>query len=110
MWFTHRVAPCQPWAPATGGKAEETDTAMNWELISNFMIALLTSTVLSLAVVFTLAILYLTLLTGPYIQKTVGELPLDLISRVFGMILIAIAVQFMVEGLQTVFPGWAADK
>jgi multiple antibiotic resistance protein len=67
---------------------------------------LLTSTVLSLAVVVTLAILYLTLLAGPYIQKAVGELPLDLISRVFGMILIAIAVQFMVEGLQTVFPGW----
>ncbi len=71
---------------------------------------LLTSVVLSLAVVVTLAILYLTLLTGPYIQKAVGELPLDLISRVFGMILIAIAVQFMVEGFQTVFPGWVADQ
>jgi multiple antibiotic resistance protein len=71
---------------------------------------LLTSVVLSLAVVVTLAVLYLTLLTGPYIQKAVGELPLDLISRVFGMILIAIAVQFMVEGFQTVFPGWVADQ
>jgi multiple antibiotic resistance protein len=66
-----------------------------------------TRVVLSLAVAASLAILYLTLMTGPYIQQKVGELPLNLISRVFGMILIAIAVQFMVDGLQTVFPGWA---
>jgi multiple antibiotic resistance protein len=32
----------------------------------------------------------------------------DLISRIFGMLLIAIAVQFMVEGLHEVFPGWAS--
>ena len=53
-----------------------------------------------------LAVLFFTLLLGPYIQKRTGELPLNLISRVFGMILIAIAVQFMVEGLRDVFPGW----
>jgi multiple antibiotic resistance protein len=67
---------------------------------------LLTKAVLSLAVVGTLSLLYLTLLTGPFIHRKIGDLPLNLISRVFGMILIAIAVQFMVEGLQTVFPGW----
>jgi multiple antibiotic resistance protein len=38
-----------------------------------------------------------------------GELTLNLISRIFGMILIAIAVQFMVEGLKQVFPGWAGS-
>lgn len=61
---------------------------------------------LSLALMGVLAILYLTLLSGPYIQKLTGQLPLKLSSRVFGMILIAIAVQFMVEGLVEVFPGW----
>lgn len=61
---------------------------------------------LSIALMGVLAILYLTLLTGPYIQKLTGQLPLKLSSRVFGMILIAIAVQFMVEGLVEVFPGW----
>ncbi len=61
---------------------------------------------LSIALIGVLAILYLTLLSGPYIQKVTGQLPLKLSSRVFGMILIAIAVQFMVEGLVEVFPGW----
>jgi len=66
----------------------------------------LTLMLLSIAVIGVLALLLLILLTGPLIQKAVGQLPLDLISRIFGMILIAIAVQFMVDGLTTVFPGW----
>jgi multiple antibiotic resistance protein len=61
---------------------------------------------LSLAVLAVLAVLYLILLTGPFIQDIFGELPLRLTSRVFGLILIAIAVQFMVEGVTEVFPGW----
>ncbi len=65
-----------------------------------------TKLMLSLALVGVLAILYLTLLSGPFIQRMTGQLPLKLSSRVFGMILIAIAVQFMVEGLVEVFPGW----
>ena len=63
---------------------------------------------LCLAVLGVLAILFFTLITGPAIQKVTGELSLNLISRIFGMILIAIAVQFMVEGLREVFPGWAS--
>jgi multiple antibiotic resistance protein len=54
-----------------------------------------------------LGVLYVTLLVSPLIRKVLGDLSLNLIARVFGLILIAIAVQFMVEGLQTVFPGWA---
>lgn len=67
----------------------------------------LTLLFLSLAVVGVLALLLVILLSGPLIQRLVGQLPLDLISRIFGMILIAIAVQFMVDGLVTVFPGWS---
>jgi len=66
----------------------------------------LTHVALSCMMALVLAVLFFTLLLGPYIQKHTGELPLNLISRVFGMILIAIAVQFMVEGLTEVFPGW----
>ena len=55
-----------------------------------------------------LALLFLTLVTGRAVVKVTGEMPLRLTSRVFGMILIAIAVQFMVDGLRAVFPGWAA--
>ena len=66
----------------------------------------ITHVVLSLTMVAVLAVLLFTLLLGPVIQNRTGELPLNLISRVFGMILIAIAAQFMVEGLQAVFPGW----
>ncbi|MGB5987524.1 MAG: MarC family protein [Desulfobacterales bacterium] len=69
--------------------------------------SLLTSAMLSLTVAGVLLLLYLILLTGPYIQSWIGNLPLTLISRVFGMILIAIAVQFMADGLKVVFPGWS---
>lgn len=70
---------------------------------------LTTYVLLCLAVLAVLAILFFTLITGPAIQRITGELALNLISRIFGMILIAIAVQFMVEGLTEVFPGWASS-
>ena len=68
--------------------------------------SLLTDIFLGLTLVGVLAILYATLLLSPLIQKIIGDLPLNLVARVFGMILIAISVQFMVEGLTAVFPGW----
>jgi multiple antibiotic resistance protein len=57
-----------------------------------------------------LAALFFTLITGPAIQRITGDLSLNLVSRIFGMILIAIAVQFTVEGLKEVFPGWALSQ
>jgi multiple antibiotic resistance protein len=66
----------------------------------------MTSTALALVLAGVLALLFLTLITGPAVAKLTGEMPLRLTSRVFGMILIAIAVQFMAEGLRAVFPGW----
>ncbi|MFO7715524.1 MarC family protein [Desulfosarcina sp.] len=70
--------------------------------------SLLTDMLLSLTLVGVLAIVFVVLLLSPAIQKIVGNLSLDLVSRVFGMILIAISVQFMVEGLSDIFPGWVA--
>ena len=65
-----------------------------------------TDILLGLTVVGVLGVLYLTLLLSPLIRRITGELTLNLIARVFGLILIAISVQFMVEGLRAVFPGW----
>jgi multiple antibiotic resistance protein len=70
----------------------------------------LTSSLLSLAVLGVLGLLFFTLITGHAIQKITGDLSLNLVSRIFGMILIAISVQFMVEGLTEVFPGWALSQ
>jgi len=70
--------------------------------------SLLTYAFLCAAVLAVLTLLFFTLITGPAIQKVTGELSLNLISRIFGMILIAIAVQFMVGGLSEVFPGWTS--
>lgn len=69
----------------------------------------LTSAFLGLSVLGVLAVVYFTLLLGPAVQRITGDLSLNLVSRVFGMILIAIAVQFMVEGLKDLFPGWASS-
>lgn len=66
----------------------------------------LTTALLSIALIVVLALLLLTLMTGSLIKRFIGTLPLELTSRVFGLILIAISVQFMVEGLLQVFPGW----
>ncbi|MGW8194325.1 MAG: MarC family protein [Desulforhopalus sp.] len=71
--------------------------------------SLLNSLLLGGVILFVLLILFLTLLGGTAIHNVTGDLPLDLISRIFGMILIAISIQFMVEGLTNVFPGWVQN-
>jgi multiple antibiotic resistance protein len=110
----------------------------NWELISNFTIAMLAVVnpvekiplwveaskgsrfrfqwlLASLVVVSCACVLLVFLWFG---RQLLMELKIDLASFKiggglillqfdFGMILIAIAVQFMVDGLVTVFPGWS---
>ena len=49
---------------------------------------------------------YFVLISGNRIKNYTGELPLMVITRLFGLILIAIAVQLIVEGLGDVFPSW----
>ena len=70
--------------------------------------SLLTTFFLFLALVAVLAGMFFTLVTGSAIQRGVGELPLKLTSRLFGIILIAIAVQFAIDGLGVNFPGWVS--
>ncbi len=61
---------------------------------------------LSGIVLIALASVYLILISGTTIKNYTGELPLMVITRLFGLILIAIAIQLMVEGLGEVFPSW----
>lgn len=50
--------------------------------------------------------IYFILISGSNIKKFTGDLPLMVVTRLFGLILIAIAIQLMVEGLGEVFPNW----
>jgi multiple antibiotic resistance protein len=70
---------------------------------------LLTALLLFLSLLAVLAALFLTLVAASNIQRVTGEMPLKMLSRLFGMILIAIAVQFAVEGLGTLFPALVAN-
>lgn len=63
-----------------------------------------TALLLFIALLAVLAALFLTLVAASSIQRVTGEMPLKMLSRLFGIILIAIAVQFAVEGLGTLFP------
>ena len=55
-----------------------------------------------------MAVVLLALLAAPRIRDLVGDLALEVQTRLFGMILAAVAVQLMVEGLGEVFPDWLA--
>ena len=68
--------------------------------------SLFNSLLLGGVVLLVLFVLFFALLGGAAIREVTGDLPLNLISKIFGLILIAISIQFMVEGLTQVFPGW----
>ena len=61
---------------------------MNWPMVTNFLIALLT------------------LLGSHKIRDLIGSMAMQLITRLFGLILAAIAAQLIVEGLAEAFPAW----
>jgi len=51
---------------------------------------------------------YLMLLAAERIQGMLGVTGLNVLNRVIGLIIGAIAVQFMFDGLRDAFPGWGA--
>lgn len=57
-------------------------------------------------VVVTFLALFLVFLSSPILEKKVDTLVFTVFTRVFGIIVTAIAIQFMVEGLGEVFPNW----
>jgi multiple antibiotic resistance protein len=56
-----------------------------------------------------MAVMFLVLLSGRRIERWVGRTTLDIQTRVFGLILAGIAVQFVVEGLGEIFPAWLTE-
>ncbi|MFN3788277.1 MarC family protein [Sulfurihydrogenibium azorense] len=53
----------------------------------------------------TFLISYFILKASKYIQKLLGEIFLDIVSRMMGIVIMALAVQFIVKGIkQNFFP------
>lgn len=57
------------------------------------------------AILVTLLITYLVLRAAPYVDRVLGTTGRAILERVMGLLLVAIAVQFMVNGLTESFPG-----
>ena len=57
-----------------------------------------------IAIVVTCFIAYLLLRSASYIDRFMGRTGMNVLNRIMGLILAAIAVQFMVDGLRGSFP------
>ncbi|MBU4228946.1 MAG: MarC family protein, partial [Proteobacteria bacterium] len=47
--------------------------------------------------------IYLSLLAAPYIAKKLGRTGINIITRIMGLILAAISVEFITTGLKNIF-------
>jgi multiple antibiotic resistance protein len=56
------------------------------------------------AVVVAIVVTYLMMIRSDMIMKKVGQREFRVINRIMGMLLIAIAVQFVVTGIKATFP------
>lgn len=65
---------------------------------------------LSAVVAGVMVVVFAVLISAHRIRHWVGSTPLDVQTRLFGLILCAVAAQLMVEGLGEVFPGWLAPQ
>lgn len=61
---------------------------------------------MSVVVFIAFALLLIVFLSSSFLEKKVDEIIFTVFTRVFGIIVAAIAIQFMVEGLGDVFPNW----
>ncbi len=62
---------------------------------------------MSLIVTILILNIYLFLKAAAYFSEKLGLIGVNVISRIMGLILAAIAVEFMASGLIKLFPGWA---
>ncbi len=65
-----------------------------WKLVS-----------LYLAIVVTAAVIFLTLSQAPRLFSLLGQIGINVLSRLMGLILAAIAIQFTIDGLLMALPG-----
>ena len=61
---------------------------------------------MAVIVLITFTILLIVFLKSTFLEKNVDDIVFVVFTRVFGVIVTAIAIQFMVEGLGDVFPNW----
>jgi multiple antibiotic resistance protein len=59
------------------------------------------------ACVFTASIVWLALRLGPQISERIGKTGMNIVTRIMGLILASIAVEFIIGGLRVVLPGLA---
>ncbi|WP_028950441.1 MarC family protein [Sulfurihydrogenibium subterraneum] len=59
--------------------------------------------IVAISIVITFLISYFILKASKYIQKFLGEIFLDIVSRMMGIIIMALAVQFIVKGIKQNF-------
>lgn len=60
--------------------------------------------ILSVILAGIVSVIYITLLAAPQVKKYISEVGLTIITRIFGLILVGIAVQLFVTGLGEIFP------
>lgn len=65
---------------------------------------------LSIVLIIALLILLIILSYSHYLEKKLDDLVFSVFTRIFGVIVAAIALQFILEGLGEVFPAWLEGK
>lgn len=61
-----------------------------------------------LACIIVVVATYFTLMTSGLIARALGQTGVNVVTRIMGLILAAIAIEFLAQGLSELFPGWAA--
>ena len=61
---------------------------------------------MSLIIVCVVFMIYMALRTAVPLSKTLGTTGINIISRIMGLILAAISIEFITSGLLKLFPGW----
>ncbi len=63
--------------------------------------------IMSFIIAFVVFLIFLALRMAVPLSKTLGTTGINIISRIMGLILAAIAIEFITSGLLKLFPGWA---
>lgn len=61
---------------------------------------------LAIIILFVFFFLFLLFINSEFLEQKVDDIVFTVITRIFGIIVTAIAIQFMVEGLGEIFPNW----
>lgn len=88
--------------PMIAGPGSITTVLLYGSISDSFMDFLFLSLVVLVSFIFLLFIF----LNSSIIEKNVDKMVFSVFTRVFGIIVVAIAIQFMMEGLGEVFPAW----